>query len=227
MKFELPRLPYSYDALEPCVDARTMELHHAKHHQAYVNKLNEAIGKHPELGEKSLEELLASLDSVPEDIRGAVRNHGGGHFNHSLFWKAMAPIGSGGGGEPGGALAGAIRENFGDIKKFREVFSSAASGIFGSGWAWIVAKKISAIGARLPDGQGSASGGKNGEKKLLIITTPNQDSPISSGLLPILGLDVWEHAYYLKYQNRRQEYIDAWWNIVNWEEAGRLFNETS
>lgn len=201
MKFELPQLPYSYDALEPYIDVRTMELHHTKHHRAYVTKLNEALEKHPELSEKPLEELLRSLDLIPEDIRTAVRNHGGGHFNHSLFWKLMAPAGKGGGGEPTGKLGVAVEKSLGGLTKFKEDFSKAVVGVFGSGWAWIVIEK----------------------GNLVIVTTPNQDCPLMKGQKPILGLDVWEHAYYLKYQNRRPEYIDAWWNVVNWQEAGRNF----
>lgn len=211
MKFELPKLPYAYDALEPYIDARTMELHHLKHHQTYVTKLNEAIEKHPELGNKSLEELLVSLDAVPEDIRVAVRNHGGGQFNHSLFWKLMAPAGKGGGGEPTGKLGTAIEKHLGGFVKFKEDFSKAAAGVFGSGWAWLVLVKRQETGDK---GQ-----------EIAIITTPNQDSPIMKGQKPILGLDVWEHAYYLKYQNRRPEYIDAFWNVVNWNEVEKNFGE--
>lgn len=197
MKFELPKLPYSYDALEPHIDARTMEIHHTKHHQGYVDKLNAALEKYPDWQNKSLEEILSALNSVPEDIRTAVRNNAGGHFNHSLFWKIMAGPQAGGGGEPQGDLAGEIKKTFGDFPKFKENFLSAAAGIFGSGWAWLVAE------------QGS----------LKIVTTPNQDSLITQGLKPILNLDVWEHAYYLKYQNRRPDYIAAWWNVVNWSEV--------
>ena len=191
--FELPKLPYAYDALEPHVDAKTMELHYSKHHQAYVTKLNEAVAAAPELQGKTVEELLTSLATVPESVRGAVRNHGGGHYNHSLFWSIMKPQG---GGEPQGALGEGITKTFGDAAKFREAFTKAALSVFGSGWAWLVA---------------------DGSKTLSIITTPNQDSPISQNLTPLLGLDVWEHAYYLKYQNRRPEYVEAWWNVVNWE----------
>ncbi len=244
MKFELPQLPYSYDALEPFIDARTMEIHHTKHHQTYVNKLNDALAKHLELQEKSLEELLRSLDSIPEDIRTAVRNHGGGHFNHSLFWKIMASPkngahstlqrGSGqassgqGGNEPKGELAAAIANSFGNFLTFKEMFGSSAAGIFGSGWAWLVVGKVSAEGGSAFGGKSekfppSAEKVKNEERKLKIITTPNQDNPIMQGLRPILCLDVWEHAYYLKYQNRRPEYIEAWWNVVNWEEVSKNF----
>lgn len=196
--FELPKLPYAFDALEPYIDAKTMELHHDKHHQTYVTKLNEAIATTPELGGKTLEQLLTSLSSVPENIRTAVRNHGGGHFNHSMFWQIMRPQG---GGEPQGKLGEVIAATFGDFGKFKETFTKSAVSVFGSGWAWLVA---------------DAAG------KLSVITTPNQDSPISQGLKPVLGLDVWEHAYYLKYQNRRPEYVEAWWNVVNWEVVAGL-----
>ena len=199
MKFELPQLPYSYDALEPFIDARTMEIHHTKHHQMYVIKLNEALSKHPEFGERSLNELLAGLAAVPDDIRTAVRNQGGGHFNHSLFWKIMASPKNGGGGEPSGNLASLMTAVFGDFLKFKEMFAAAAMGVFGSGWAWLAV---------------------NSAGELLITTTPNQETPVSKGMLPILGLDVWEHAYYLKYQNKRLDYIEAWWNVVNWSEVG-------
>jgi Fe-Mn family superoxide dismutase len=195
MKYELPKLPYAYDALEPYIDAKTMEIHYTKHHQTYVNKLNEALDKHPEIADKPLNELLANLDAVPEDIRTAVRNHGGGHANHSFFWTIMGPQGAGVGKEPEGKIADEIVAMFGDAAKFKEEFAEAATGVFGSGWAWLV------IGA---DG------------KLAITSTPNQDSPLTKHQKPLLGLDVWEHAYYLKYQNKRPDYIDAWWNVVNW-----------
>lgn len=195
MPFELPKLPYEYTALEPHIDARTMEIHYTKHHQGYVNKLNAAIDQHSELGDKSVEELLRDLSSVPEDIRTAVRNNGGGHANHSLFWPVMSPNG---GGEPSGELADAINSVFSGFDSFKEQFSAAAAGRFGSGWAWL-----------------SVDGGG----KLVVTSTPNQDSPLSEGLTPILGLDVWEHAYYLNYQNRRPDYIAAWWNVVNWEQV--------
>ena len=190
--FELPKLPYSYDALEPFIDAKTMEVHHSKHHATYVAKLNEALLQAPELQSQNLEQLLTSLDAVPQNIRTAVKNHGGGHYNHSIFWSIMK---SQGGGEPSGALADKIIQSFEDFAKFRDSFSKAALGVFGSGWTWLVA---------------DTSG------KLSIITTPNQDSPTSQGLKPLLTLDVWEHAYYLKYQNRRLEYVANWWNVVNW-----------
>jgi Fe-Mn family superoxide dismutase len=197
----LPPLPYAFDALEPHIDARTMEIHHGKHHQAYVNNLNAALEKAPEVQNKPLEELLGNLNSVPESIRMAVRNNGGGHWNHSFFWQIMAPKA---GGEPSGALGNAIKSTFGGFDKFKEQFSAAGVGRFGSGWAWLL----------LDAG------------KLSITSTPNQDNPLMDGKRPnqvILGLDVWEHAYYLKYQNRRPDYITAWWNVVNWGEVGKRF----
>lgn len=197
-KHELPALPYAFDALEPHIDARTMEIHHGRHHAAYVNNLNAALEKHPELFEKPLEDLLASLDSVPEDIRGAVRNNGGGHANHTLFWEIMSKDG---GGAPTGALAEAINSTFGSFDQFKEEFAKAAATRFGSGWAWLV-----------------VDGGK-----LSVTSTPNQDTPIMEGKTPILGLDVWEHAYYLNYQNKRPDYIAAFWNVVNWNEVGKRF----
>ncbi|MEX2143924.1 MAG: superoxide dismutase [Anaerolineales bacterium] len=198
MAFTLPQLPYEFNALEPHIDARTMEIHHGKHHQAYVNNLNAAIEKHPALGDKSLEDLVIGWNSLPEDIRGAVRNNGGGHYNHSLFWVLMAPKG---GGEPSGALADAIKKAFGDFGAFKEKFAAAAMGQFGSGWAWLV---------KSSDG-------------VTVVSTPNQDNPISNGQTPIIGVDVWEHAYYLNYQNRRADYVAAWWNVVNWDEAAKRF----
>ena len=197
MKFELPQLPYGYDALEPYIDARTMEIHHSKHHQAYVNNLNAALEKHPELPEMTVEKLLQSLDALPEDIRSAVKNHGGGHFNHSFFWKAMRSPKDGGGGEPQGKIADAINASFGDFAKFKDAFSASAAGVFGSGWAWVV----------------NENGG------LAIATTPNQECPVSKNQKPVLVLDVWEHAYYLNYQNRRPDYIASWWNVVDWNAA--------
>ena len=195
MAFKLPDLPYDFAALEPHIDARTMEIHHGKHHATYVAKLNAALEKHPALAQKPVEDLLKSLDTLPAEIRTAVRNHGGGHFNHSLFWKLMAP---GAGGSPSGALAAAIDKAFNGIAGFQEQFSTAAANLFGSGWAWLVA---------------------DASRKLSVVTTPNQDNPISQGLVPLLGLDVWEHAYYLKYQNRRPDYIAAFWNVVNWKQV--------
>lgn len=199
MAHELPDLPYDHDALEPHIDAETMKIHHSKHHQGYVNNLNAALEKHPELADKSLEELLSDLDSVPEDIRTAVRNNGGGHANHSLFWPCMAP---GSGGTPSGELADAIDSTFGSFDAFVEMFSKAAATRFGSGWAWLCV-----------DGNGG----------LVVTSTANQDNPVSDGLKPILGLDVWEHAYYLNYQNRRPDYVKAWWNVVNWERVSENF----
>ena len=196
MAHELPNLPYGYDALEPHIDARTMEIHHSKHHAGYVAKLNAALEKHPDLQQKSVEDLIADMGSVPEDIRAAVRNNGGGHANHTLFWTVMGP---GGGGEPTGALGDAIASTFGDFGSFKNTFANAAATRFGSGWAWLVA----------------------GNGKLEVLSSANQDSPLMDGKTPILGLDVWEHAYYLKYQNRRPEYIDAWWNVVNWGEVAK------
>lgn len=194
MTYTLPDLPYAFDALEPYIDEETMHLHHDKHHNTYVTNLNAAIEKHPELGEKTIEELLSDMDAVPTDIKTAVRNNGGGHANHSFFWKIMAPNA---GGEPTGAIKEAIDEAFGDFATFKEEFKKAMTGRFGSGWAWLVME--------------------NG--KLAITSTANQDSPLMEGKTPILGLDVWEHAYYLKYKNVRPDYIEAFWNVVNWEEV--------
>jgi len=188
---EVPPLPYSFDALEPHIDAKTMEIHHDKHHAAYVSKLNGALEGHPQLQNKKVEELLRDIDSVPEAIRPVVRNHGGGHANHSLFWEVMGPNG---GGEPSGDLAQAITRDLGGFAAFKEKLTNAAANQFGSGWGWLV-----------------ASGGK-----LDVVARPNQDSPLMEGKTPLLGVDVWEHAYYLKYQNRRPDYLAAWWNTVNW-----------
>jgi Fe-Mn family superoxide dismutase len=196
MAFSLPALPYANDALEPHIDARTMEIHHTKHHQAYVNNLNAAIEKAPELQGKSLDDLMRGINSVPEAVRAAVRNNGGGHWNHSLFWELM---GANKGGEPKGKLADAITSAFGDFGKFKEQFAAAGTGRFGSGWAWLI-----------------SDGGK-----LSIMSTPNQDNPLMDGKTAILGLDVWEHAYYLKYQNKRPDYIAAWWNVVNWDAVAK------
>ena len=196
MAFTLPALPYAYDALTPYIDEETMHLHHEKHHNAYITYANAALEKRPELADKTIEELLADLNSIPEDIRTAVRNNGGGHANHSLFWTVLAPNA---GGEPTGAVKDGIEEAFGSFDAMKEKFSAAAAGRFGSGWAWLV----------VSDG------------KLEITSTPNQDSPISEGKTPILGLDVWEHAYYLNYKNVRPEYIKAFWNLVNWDEVNR------
>lgn len=200
MPFELPNLPYDHSALEPHIDARTMEIHHGKHHAAYTTNLNAALEKHPKLSGKTIEELLSDLDAIPEDIRGAVRNNGGGFNNHNLFWTVMAPNA---GGQPQGALATAIEAAFGEFASFKDTFAQAAATRFGSGWAWLNVK---------------SDGG------LTVTSTPNQDTPISEGVTPILGLDVWEHAYYLNYQNRRPDYVKAWWNVVNWEEVGKRFD---
>ncbi|MCB0357989.1 MAG: superoxide dismutase [Bdellovibrionales bacterium] len=197
MAFELPKLDYAYDALEPYIDARTMEIHHTKHHQGYVTKVNDAI-KGTEFESKSIEQLLCSISDVPEKIRTAVQNNGGGHANHSLFWKIMTPKSA---GKPSGSLAQAIDNDLGGFDKFKELFTTAAAGRFGSGWAWLLVN--------------------NG--KLAVESTPNQDSPLMSGKTPILGLDVWEHAYYLKYQNRRPEYIEAFFNVINWEAVAERF----
>lgn|SRR5690606_207453 len=199
MAYELPQLPYGYDALEPHIDKETMNIHHTKHHNTYVTNLNKALEGHEDLASKSVEELIANLDAVPESIRTAVRNNGGGHANHSLFWTLLSPNG---GGAPSGSLAEAINNKFGSFDTFKEEFQAAGAGRFGSGWAWLVVN--------------------NGE--LEITSTPNQDSPLSEGKTPILGLDVWEHAYYLKYQNRRPEYMSAFWNVVNWDEVQKLYD---
>lgn len=198
MKYELPQLPYSYDALEPFIDRQTMEIHHAKHHATYVVKLNEALERHPEIADKPVHELVQHLYDVPEDIRAIVRNHGGGHLNHSFFWNVICPPSES--KEPTGVLLDSINKTFGDFSKFKEKFSNAAVKLFGSGWTWLV---------------------KDVGGSLFIITTENQDNPLTKALTPILGLDVWEHAYYLKYQNRRADYIAAWWNVVNWSEVGK------
>ncbi len=200
MAFELPKLPYAYDALEPHIDARTMEIHHSKHHATYVTNLNNALEGQADLQKKSVEEILMNLNAVPEAIRMAVRNNGGGVSNHSMFWKMMAPKA---GGEPKGDLAKALDKSFGGFAAFKDQFAKAGLGRFGSGWAWLVADKSGA---------------------LKIISTANQDSPVSEGQKPLLALDVWEHAYYLKYQNRRADYIAAWWNVVNWDEVARLLH---
>ncbi len=201
MAIELPPLPYDYSALEPHIDTQTMQLHHDKHHAAYVNNLKAALEKHPEIADKSPEELIRDLSSVPEDIRAAVRNNGGGHVNHTMFWNIMQPNG---GGEPTGALASAIKEAFGSFEDFKQQFNDAGVKRFGSGWTWLV---------RTADG------------KLAVVSTANQDNPMSEGPYPIMGNDVWEHAYYLKYQNRRPEYLAAWWNVVNWTEINKRFEQ--
>ena len=198
MAFELPALPYDYSVLEPHIDEQTMRIHHDKHHAAYVTNLNKALESAPDLQAKSIEDILMNLNSVPEGIRTAVRNNGGGHANHSMFWQIMGASG----GEPSGAVADAIMSTFGSFDTFKKSISDAGMGRFGSGWAWLVLDK-------------------NG--KLAITSTPNQDNPMSDGLKPIMGVDVWEHAYYLKYQNRRADYLAAWWNVVNWAEVANRY----
>jgi superoxide dismutase, Fe-Mn family len=195
---ELPKLPYAFDALEPHIDAKTMEIHHGKHHAAYVTNLNKALEAHADLASRPLDDLIASIDKLPEAIRTAVRNNGGGHWNHSLFWTLMK---KGGGGEPKGELAGAIQKSFGSFDDFKSKFAAAAMGRFGSGWAWLIADA----------------------GKLAIDSTPNQDNPLMAGKRAVMGLDVWEHAYYLKYQNRRADYIAAWWNVVDWDRVAALY----
>ena len=194
--FKLPELGYAYDALEPHIDARTMEIHHSKHHAAYTNNLNAALEKHANLHGKSAEDLIRDLNAVPEDIRTAVRNNGGGYVNHNFFWEIMQP---GGAKQPGGKLAQDINQVFGSFDAFKEAVGKAAAGRFGSGWAWLVRDKAG---------------------KLAVTSTANQDNPITEGQTPLLGVDVWEHAYYLKYQNRRPDYVTAWWNVVNWDIVG-------
>lgn len=196
MAFELSPLPYNYDALEPYIDTQTMQLHHDMHHQAYVNNLNTAVGKHTELQSKSLEDLVREINSIPEDVRTAVRNNGGGHVNHTMFWQIMGPNA---GGEPTGAIAQVISDNFGDFESFKQQFNDAGTKQFGSGWVWLVRTG-------------------NGYE---ITSTPNQDNPMTGGNFPIMGNDVWEHAYYLKYQNKRAEYLKQWWNVVKWDEINK------
>ena len=198
MAYELPKLLYAYNALEPHIDARTMEIHHTKHHAAYVSNVNSAIQHKTDLEKKTIEDLIRNLEAVPEEIRTTVRNNGGGHANHSFFWQLMGP---GKGGQPKGELSTAINSSFGGFDKFKDAFKTAATGRFGSGWAWLI-----------PDGS-----------KLVITSTPNQDTPVMEGKKHILGLDVWEHAYYLNYQNRRADYVTAWWNVVNWDKVSELF----
>ena len=203
MAYELAPLPYDYAALEPFIDAETMKLHHDKHHQTYITNVNAALASHPDLAAKSVDDLIKDLNAVPEDIRTVVRNNGGGHSNHSMFWTIMAPPNSGGGGTPSGALADQIKSDFGDFEAFKKTFNETTAKQFGSGWGWLVFQ-----------------GGK-----LKIMTTGNQDSPLSQGLYPILGNDVWEHAYYLKYQNKRPDYLAAWWNVTNWAEVAKRFEK--
>ncbi len=202
MAYELAPLPYDYAALEPFIDAETMHLHHDKHHQAYINNVNAALANHPALAAKSVDDLIRDLSAVPEEIRGAVRNNGGGHSNHTMFWNIMGKPGTAGvGGAPTGAIAAQIAADFGDFDAFKKTFNETTAKQFGSGWGWLV----------LTAG------------KLKVTTTANQDSPLSQGIYPILGNDVWEHAYYLKYQNRRPDYLAAWWNVVNWNEVNKRF----
>ena len=200
MAYELPPLPYPFNALEPHIDAKTMEIHHDKHHQAYITNANNALKDHPDLAAKPVDELIANLSQVPESIRTVVRNNAGGHSNHSFFWKIMGPNA---GGAPKGKLAEAITATFGSVDAFKEKFQAAGASRFGSGWAWLVVNK---------------------EGKLEITSTPNQDSPIMEGLKPVIGIDVWEHSYYLLYQNKRPDYLKAWWNVVNWDEAEKNFS---
>lgn len=200
MTFKLPELKYAYDGLEPHIDKQTMEIHHTRHHQTYVDNLNKALEGHDKFKEINIWELIRDLNSVPDDIKTAVRNNGGGHLNHTLFWSIMSPDG---GGNPVGEVAKKIDENLGGFEKFKEVFKKAALGRFGSGWAWLVVNK---------------------EGNLEVVSTPNQDNPITEGLNPILGIDVWEHAYYLKYQNKRPDYVDAFWNVVDWNKVEEKYN---
>jgi len=199
MPFELPPLPFALDALEPHLDTKTMEIHYTKHHQTYLNNLNAAIEKHPELFKLSIEQILKDLNNVPEDIRMAVRNHGGGYYHHTFYWNTLSPRG---GGEPTGKLGDAIQKTWGSFANFKAEFDKTALGRFASGWAWL---------------------SKKGDGSLVIHNTPNQDSPLTEGLTPIITIDVWEHAYYLKFQNRRADFIASWWNVVNWEEAEKRF----
>ena len=203
MAYELPKLPYAYDALEPHIDARTMEIHHTKHHQAYVDNVNKAIKGKADLEKKSVEDLISDLSAVPEDIRTVVRNNGGGHANHSFFWKIMGPNV---GGEPKGKLADDIKSTFGSFDDFKEKLAAAGAGRFGSGWAWLI---------------------KNKSGKLEIISTPNQDSPLSAGRTPLLGIDLWEHAYYLKHQFRRADYIAEFYHVINWDFVAERYQKTT
>lgn len=196
--FTLPKLPYEYDALAPFISSQIQQLHHDKHHQAYVDNLNKALEKYPEWQNKTIEEIITSLDQIPEDVRTVVRNNGGGHYNHSMFWGMMAPK-KGNGQAPSGTLLDKLQHAFGDYKTFQEQFSTSATKIFGSGWQWLILE--------------------NG--KITLMSTPNQDSPLTQGKIPLLGLDVWEHAYYLQYYNKRADYIAAWWNIVNWDDVAK------
>lgn len=201
MSFEMLPLPYAYDALEPWIDAKTVEVHYSKHHATYLNNLNAALEKHPELGNLSIEKILSDLNQIPEDIRTVVRNNGGGYYNHNIYWAIMGPKL---GGEPGNSLGQAIRTTFGSFASFKEQIEKAGLGRFGSGWAWL---------------------SKKSDGSLVVHSTPNQDTPLAEGMVPVIGVDVWEHAYYLKYQNRRAEYLSNWWNLVNWEEAERRYQQ--
>ncbi|MHB8586571.1 MAG: superoxide dismutase [Thermoplasmatota archaeon] len=211
MAFKLPELPYAYDALEPVIDKQTMEIHHQKHHGAYVNNLNTAIQGKAEWESKTVDQLVADLNKVPAEVRNAVRNNGGGHWNHSFFWQIMAPKGRGGGGAPQGELARQIDADLGGLAKMKEDVNKAGVGRFGSGWAWVIV---------------------NAQGKLEIVSTPNQDNPLMMGVAektgtPILGIDVWEHAYYLKYQNRRADYLNAWWDLINWPKVAEHFSHAA
>jgi superoxide dismutase, Fe-Mn family len=203
LPFMLPPLPYAYNALEPHIDAETMKFHHDKHHAAYIKKLNEAVNKYPELKQKSVEDLVKNVDTLPEDVRKTIRNNGGGHLNHTMFWEIMSPKG---GGQPTGAIAEAITKSFGSFSAFQEQFNEAGKNRFGSGWAWLV---------------------MDGNRQLKVTSTANQDSPLIEGLFPIMGNDVWEHAYYLKYRNKRDEYLKQWWNVVNWEEINKRYQKAT
>lgn len=200
MTYKLPELPYAHDALEPHIDEETMKIHHGKHHQGYVDKTNAALEDHDEYADLSIEELVSKLDELPEEFKGAILKNGGGHANHKLFWTILSPNG---GGKPEGALAEAIDKKFGSFEEFQDEFKTAATGQFGSGWAWLVVN--------------------NGE--LEVVSTPNQESPLSDNKIPVLGIDVWEHAYYLNYQNKRPDYVDAFWNVVNWEEVAKRYED--
>jgi superoxide dismutase, Fe-Mn family len=206
MAYTLPELPYDFNALEPHIDEQTMRIHHGKHHAAYITNVNKALEPHPDLAKQTIEDLLADIDHVPADIRTTVNNNGGGHSNHSIFWTIMAPEGKGGGGEPSGPLAEALTGGFGNVAKFKEMLANAAMTRFGSGWAWLCLDKAG---------------------KLVIESFANQDSPICRGYKPLLGVDVWEHAYYLKYQNRRADYLAAWWRVVNWSKVAERFAQAT
>jgi Fe-Mn family superoxide dismutase len=203
LPFMLPPLPYAYNALEPHIDAETMKFHHDKHHAAYIKKLNEAVNKYPELAKQSVEDLVKNVDTLPEDVRKTIRNNGGGHLNHTMFWEIMSPNG---GGQPTGTIAEAINKSFGSFSAFQEQFNEAGKNRFGSGWAWLVMDK---------------------NRQLAVTSTANQDSPLMEGSFPIMGNDVWEHAYYLKYRNKRDEYLKQWWNVVNWDEINKRYQKAT